>query len=129
MKSISQKARAILSRLIAGLDNPGDAKKLDNAPGAYMALCVECIAPWFYSLAHYGEQNGDAMRDPDIVIWVHPTSGDAYPCSYRNDYAGVDREYVEFEGGIPARVAARAQADLASFCNTWLHNLAAQQGV
>ena len=130
MKAISQAARAILSRLTAGLNVPGDSRKLDNAPGTYMPLCVECIAPDFYSLAHYGEQNGDAMRDPDVVIWVPPMVGEAYPVSFRNDYAGVDNEYVEFdEDHKVVGLDVDGQEDLASFCATWFDNLVEQQGV
>ena len=128
MRPVNQRTKQILLSLIAGLDNPGDSRKLDNAPGAFMALCVECIGPRFYSLAHYGEQHGDAMRDPDVVFWIGP-SGDAFPIAFRNNYAGVDREYVEFENGAPVRIAPKAQADLAAFCGTWLRNVKAQQGL
>jgi len=34
-----------------------------------MYLCIEMIAPGYVSLAHYGQQNGDAMRDPDVILW------------------------------------------------------------
>ena len=128
MKPINQKARAILTKLLEGIAEPGDSRKLNNAPKTYMALCVECIAPQMFSLAHYGEQNGDPMRDPDVVLWIAP-SGEAFPVSFRNDYAGVDNEYVEFEEGAPVRVDKRQQADLADFCATWFNNLAEQQGV
>ena len=93
-----------------------------------MALCVECIGPGFYSLAHYGLQNGDPMRDPDVIVWRGPDEN-FYPVAFRNDYQGIDREYVEFEGGKPVRIAPRAQADLASFCGTWMQNLKRQQEI
>jgi hypothetical protein len=128
MRRLTDRAQLIFATLTAGLADPGDARKLDAAPGAYMALCVEKLAPQLFSLAHYGECNGDAMRDPDVVFYVDGAG--VYPVSYRNDYAGADNEYVEFdESGQPARVAEAAQADLASFCESWLPAAAEQQNV
>ena len=45
------------------------------------------------SVAHYGEQNGDAMRDPAICAEVVLENGAAklWPYYFRNDYAGVER--------------------------------------
>ena len=40
------------------------------------------------AVAHYHEQNGDAMRDPEIVFEVNPgdwKNGDWCPVSYRQD--------------------------------------------
>jgi len=41
--------------------------------GGFMPLCIEAIGTGprglpMISVAHYGEQNGDAMRDPDMVF-------------------------------------------------------------
>ena len=38
------------------------------------------------SLAHYGQQNGDAMRDPEMIIALHKESQQFVPYYYRNDY-------------------------------------------
>lgn len=39
---------------------------IENVP--YMRLVVEVVAPGEVSVAHYYSQNGDAMRDPEIVF-------------------------------------------------------------
>jgi hypothetical protein len=130
MKAINKTSKAILAGIIDGLHEPGDAKKLDHVKGSFMALSVEMIAfsPAHYSLAHYGEQNGDLMRDPEVIFYSDGEN--FYPYYFRNDYAGVERYWVEFgPDGNPIRLNVRQQADLASFCNTWLKNIKDQQGL
>ena len=59
-----------------------------TAPG-YMDLCIEALGyndhegrP-VYSVAHYGEQNGDLMRDPDVTMGVDREPGyEKGPCRH-----------------------------------------------
>lgn len=102
------------------LDRAGVALKITNEP--YMALCIESIGargPWgegmALSIAHYGEQNGDLMRDPEVCL-ERTAAGGWRPYYYRNDYVGVERESC-----APAQVAA-----LESFCRMWDRNLRGQ---
>lgn len=127
---LNRDSHRIFQRILSHIPANRHATKLDNAPGAYMALCVEFIDDErrFVSFAHYGEQNGDAMRDPDVIFWIDD-SGHAVPFAYRNDYMGIDREYVIFENGRPSRFAPSFQRDLKNFCNTWMENLRDQQGI
>jgi hypothetical protein len=121
-------------RLVAG-----NALKIE-APG-FMALHVECIGASphgpglvLVSVCHYGEQNGDAMRDPDMVFDVLPTadaqlgwrSGNWRPVSYRNDYVGAMREavYADDRGRVMVRPAL--VKELKAFARTWDRNLKAQ---
>ena len=137
MKALSVNATTILRHLMTGaidglpaIREPGNARKLDRNP-AYMYLCVEMIAPGYVSLAHYGLQNGDMIRDPDVVFWDAPGLG-WLPVSYRNDYAGFDATYVEAgsEMGLPLVVRdAQGQRGLAEFCETWLVNIVEQQNI
>ena len=72
---------AAMPRVIAaiaqarGLDlaEVGAHTKVENKP--YMALCVEVIGDDLVSVAHYGEQNGDLMKDPDMVFWTATADG------------------------------------------------------
>ena len=56
----------------AGGWHPGLYLKIDNAP--FMELVIEAVdesGPCGFpalSVAHYGEQNGDAMRDPEMLL-------------------------------------------------------------
>lgn len=72
--------------------------KIENPP--YMALVIEatpepgpCGLPSI-SVAHYGEQNGDLMRDPEMCFELSkpPLCGLAMSSfSFRNDYLGVEQ--------------------------------------
>jgi hypothetical protein len=46
------------------------------------------------SIAHYGEQNGDLMRDPEMCFELAKPVGSAIifdPYYWRNDYVGVEQ--------------------------------------
>ncbi len=129
MKAINQSASKIFGQLVSSLEN--GYLKLDNTAGSFMPLSVEKIGEIrtgeIFSLAHYGEQNGDLMRDPEVCFLK---SGDSYyPLDFRNDYLGKYNEYVDCSSGEPVLVDARMQADNTSFCNQWLQNIKAQQGL
>jgi hypothetical protein len=62
----------------------------------YLSLSVEDIGTSedgtrLVSLCHYREQNGDLMRDPDMVFLLYdlPDGAAAEPISFRNDYLGM----------------------------------------
>lgn len=126
MKVLSKTAAKILDTLTAGLAF-GEARTIDNAPGAFMAVHVDRIGENTYAVAHRYVQNGDSMCDPDVEfvrvsgMWV-PTA--IQQDGIRNPY----RRVVEHRDGDITGVAPRAQHDLASFCNTWMRNIKAQQG-
>ena len=75
---------------------PGLSQKIDNLP--YMPLSIEAMdesGPMglpALSVAHYGEQNGDAMRDPEMCFELGFAGGvHLNPFYYRNDYMGVEQ--------------------------------------
>jgi hypothetical protein len=76
---------------------------IENPP--FMALVIEatdesgpCGLP-VLSIAHYGEQNGDLMRDPEMcfelgfAVGAHLT-----PFYFRNDYLGIEQFSRTIEG-------------------------------
>ena len=78
------------------------------------------------SLCHYGEQNGDLMRDPDIVFLFHnvPDGAAAEPVSFRNDYLGIVQEVYRYdEAGKRTRVLPTLKQDLKEFAQSWFANL------
>lgn len=97
----------------------------------YMPLAVEEIGidgegHRLVSLCHYGEQNGDLMRDPDIVFEIHTYAIPhmAEPLSFRNDYIGTMQEVYRYDdSGKKTHVNARLKHDLKSFARTWFKNL------
>ena len=100
----------------------------------YMPLSIEDIGHSLdgfrqISLCHYGEQNGDLMRDPDIVYVLQEIDGllIAEPVSFQNDYLGVYQEVYDYNGeGRRMHVNPRLKQELLSFSLTWLCNLKEQ---
>ena len=94
----------------------------------YMPLSVEDIGHSaegnrLVSICHYGEQNGDLMRDPEMVFEIH-AHGMAEPLSFRNDYMGVMQEVYRYDdSGKKTHVNAKLKAELKSFARTWFSNL------
>ncbi len=85
----------------AGGWHPGLYLKIDNPP--YMELVIEatdesgpCGLPAI-SVAHYGKQNGDAMRDPEMCFELS-RGAHLTPFYWRNDYAGVEQWSRFIEG-------------------------------
>ncbi len=80
----------------AGGWHPGLYLKIDNPP--YMELVIEAMdesGPMglpALSVAHYGEQNGDLMRDPEMCFELGLAGGAHLSAFYyRNDYLGVEQ--------------------------------------
>jgi hypothetical protein len=73
------------------------------------------------SVAHYGEQNGDVMRDPEIVFEV--AAGQWHPVSIQQDYVGSYREAVFI--GEDGRVYVRPAEvrDIQAFARIWDRSL------
>jgi len=132
MKRVSKAAALVLDRLTYRLDADGQATRIDNAPGTFMRVCVERIGlladlgPLF-SVAHYYEQMGDAMADPEM-IFLRGAEGSYYPTYFRQDSLGYERESVRMDGES-VLVNARVQADQAVFASGWLVNISQQQGI
>ena len=103
-----------------------------TAPG-YMDLCIEALGyndhegrP-VYSVAHYGEQNGDLMRDPDVTMGVDRETGTVEPLTYQNDYIGRYWEvYKDFVDGKPTKYYPAMKKDLAAMVTAWAKNIKAQ---
>jgi hypothetical protein len=97
----------------------------------YLPLSVEEIGSSgdghrLVSLCHYGEQNGDLMRDPDIVFLFHKLSDGtaAEPVSFRNDYLGLSQEVYRYdEAGRRTHVLPALKQDLQGFARAWFATL------
>ena len=115
----------------AGGWRPNLYLKIKNPP--YMELVIEatdesgpCGLPSL-SVAHYGEQNGDLMRDPEMCFELGFAGGAHLNSFYwRNDYAGIE-QWSRFirEGNYCYHTQLHAQHE--RFAKTWDNNLR-QQG-
>jgi hypothetical protein len=85
----------------AGKQEPGFHFHIDNPP--WMPLDIEDILVSgpnglaTISVAHYGKQNGDPMRDPEMLFEVRREGSEfAFDAYYwRNDYLGIE-QYSSF---------------------------------
>ena len=107
----------------AGGWNPGLFLKIENAP--YMALVIEAIEEGpsrlpAVSITHYGEQNGDLMRDPEMCFELKDNELSAF--YYRNDYAGVEQWSRNIVRGQYVQLA-NLHAQHQRSAKTWDNNL------
>lgn len=117
----------------AGGFRPDLYLKIDHAP--YMEIVIEAL--WepgplglpCISVAHYGEQNGDAMRDPEMcfeLVTAEDGTLSLDPWYWRNDYVSVEQWSRNLLDGKYVRLAELyKQHDL--FAQMWDNNLR-QQG-
>ena len=109
--------------------------RIENPP--FMRLVIEVIGPMFpngtceVSVAHYGEQNRDPMRDPEITFLITPNDDGHWqwkPLTFLNDYVGVHQVAAEYDNFGFIRVRdARLVRELTEFAGQWDCNLK-QQG-
>ena len=93
----------------------------------YMPLVVEFLYKsndgcTVYSLTHYGEQNGDPMRDPDMELKVDFAAGTVEPLTFRNDYMGIYQEVYITRNGQEL-YSPRLRTSLDDFLWHWLQNI------
>lgn len=99
--------------------------RIENPP--YMRLVIEYIGTGprdlpHVSVCHYGEQNGDLMRDPDMTFEI-ATDGRWLPVSFRNDYVGRDDEAIWKDENGTALCRPRLVMELQSFARIWDKNI------
>jgi hypothetical protein len=106
--------------------------KIDNAP--YMELVIEAmdesgpLALPSISVCHYGEQNGDLMRDPEMcfeLACAEERTLSLNPWYFRNDYLGLEQWSRNIVRGQYLRIAALHEQH-EHFAQTWDNNLRMQ---
>lgn len=132
MRAINKKATAIMDKLVEGLNLDTPHRKIDNnePDSGIMAVSVNYLchlaAGDIISMAHYYEENGDLMADPDINFLR--AGGKYYPLTWRMDGIGVFREYVQFGAdGLIKSFEPRGQRETAEFAGGWMQNIKIQQ--
>ncbi len=118
----------LLDELLAG------ARAVRITVRGYLPLSIEEIGTSgdghrLVSLCQYGEQNGDLMRDCDLVFMVTDLSDGAAaePVSFRNDYLGLSQEVYRYdETGRRTHVVSSLKQDLKEFARAWFVTLREQ---
>jgi hypothetical protein len=141
MKKINEQATKIFCRLLKKLNG---RQHLQLVSDEYMPLILErleedILTPWgvatAYSVAHYYDQNGDRMRDPEMVFIVVDNRTEEkdmqaigiYPQTFQQDNLGLYEESARIENGELTKYIKVWQDAHTSFANTWLKNIR-QQG-
>ena len=117
-------------RLAAPL-KPGFHLRIENS--CWMALVIEDIQQpgpnglQSVSVAHYFEQNGDLMRDPEMIFELSKNTDETIlsPYYWRSDVAGKEQYSTWTEEGC-VLVDARLKHDHIDFARLWDRNLRAQ---
>ena len=106
--------------------------KIENPP--YMALVIEAVPEpgplglAAISVAHYGEQNGDLMRDPEMCFELSKPPLCSLELSayyWRNDYAGIEQHSRYLDGAEYVFVPG-LHKEHRNFAALWDKNLCAQ---
>jgi len=107
--------------------------RIENPP--YMVLVIEVVpelgplgAPAI-SVAHYGEQNGDLMRDPEMCFELTNPLGMGWimtPYYFRNDFVGV-KQFSRTRDAENYIVYPDLFHEHESFARMWDKNLRAQE--
>jgi hypothetical protein len=130
MKALNKRATEIFNKLTEGLTKVGDHCKIDNAAGSFMPVSIDVLEVsqemMRISLAHNYIQEGDVMADPDVEFAILPTG--IFPLTFQQDNLGLYRRWAWQEDG-KWFYHPRGQADLTSFCNSWLRNIREQQNL
>jgi len=140
MKKLNLSATRIFSAILKTL-NGKDHKKLISE--GFMPLTIEkledgLLTPWgvgtSYSLCHYYEQNGDLMRDPEMVFIVVDDRKEkcdyenlhVYPKLYQQDNLGIYEESITIAKGQVTAYIRAWQAAHTHFAQQWLSNVKEQ---
>ncbi len=100
----------------------------------YRPLTIEAIGRSadggaLVALSHTSVQNGDLMRDPEIVFEIHAADGGraAEPLSFRNDFTGTVQDVYRYSPqGRRTHVVPSLKKELRSFARMWFRNLREQ---
>lgn len=127
MKPISARDAKTLDKIFKGME-PETSKRINNSK-VYMPLSVERLYDDRYSMAHYVEQGGDLLADPDIELY-RDKLGNWYPVAIQQLLGIYTMAITKFdENGEPAAFRIKEYNELRSFISMWLRNLREQQGL
>jgi hypothetical protein len=133
VKKLNKHATRTFSKLVEQLAI-GEGRCIDNSSPSFMPVYVQRCSEHLYSIAHRSHRDPAQLPDPLVEFYVVDDPAfegqqAAYPATVDHFHAAYQRT-VEFdEAGVPVRFARAAQADLASFCDMWMRNIAWQQGL
>jgi len=132
MKTLNSTSTATLNKMVSMLED--GYIKINNTNSSFMPVSVEAIFDnekyMVVSVAHYYEQNGDLMADPEMLFIYNKAMKVFFPSYFKQDgFMGSEQESILFEGGEIKGYRAKLQVDHTSFANMWLRNIKQQQNL
>jgi len=135
MKKLDERAKKVFVKIYSLLNEEGYVK-INNSDGGFMPLCVEKVGTVIMndiefekiSLAHYYEQNGDLMADPEMIFLYNNKFQDfIYPVYFKQDSFEMDEDCLIMDGKTVKEYRVNRQNQHNRFANIWLKNLKWQQ--
>jgi len=135
MKKLDERAKKVFVKIYSLLNEEGYVK-INNSDGGFMPLCVEKVGTVIMndiefekiSLAHYYEQNGDLMADPEMIFLYNNKLQDfIYPVYFKKDSFEMDEDCLIMDGKTVKEYRVNRQNQHNRFANIWLKNLKWQQ--
>jgi hypothetical protein len=132
MKKLNKTAAIIFNHLVAMLGEQ-DHIKVDNSNGTFMPVSFDFLHDTkfvdndakVFAMAHYFEQNGDLVPDPDMTfIQLVNLPEIIYPASITTQFG--HRQSI-WKGNGVWKINRKEQADQTIFANQWLLNIKDQQ--
>lgn len=103
----------------------GEYRYLRLESEGYMPLSLEWVYKNQVSIMHTFIQNGDLMRDPDVVVRVDREEKTVQAVSFQQDGGPpIYQEVMDYEGRV---IDPRGQKDINSFLTGWLSNIREQE--
>jgi len=131
MKTLNQTSTATLNNMVSLMEDC--YVKIDNSDGTFMPVSVEMIYEndhfKIYSVAHYHEQCGDLLADPEMCFIYLKSLGLYYPSYFKQDSLGLEQESIIVKDGEIHGCRPKMQADNTEFANMWLQNIKNQQNL
>lgn len=106
------------------LDLSANEAHLRLEQDGYMPLVIEKVGEHQVSIAHYFQQNGDTIADPDVVFFIG--YGEWVPIEIQQVLGYQVVAKLNGDGSAIDAINLRAQAGLASFVHQWARNIKAQ---
>jgi hypothetical protein len=130
MKTLNATSTATLNKMVSMLVD--GHIKIDNT-GSFMPVSVEQIFDnekyMIVSVAHYFEQNGDLMADPEMLFIYVKAMNTYIPSYFKQDAIGMEQESVIMENGEIKGYRAKLLAQHNAFANMWFGNIKQQQNL
>lgn len=133
MKTLNKTATATFNKCVKLAEQQNGYCIIDNTNNSFMPVVVEIIErdseekATKVSIAHYYEQNGDLMADPEMCFAI--INGFIVPYFYKTDCNGVWQESVIYDGVSAKKLYPYMQADHSNFANMWFMNIKRQQRI